>query len=157
MVDFETSSSKSEVSKSNSWKTTSFLKTMALQREPFLTMFYTINLSPLRATQKGFMLIIILSNYSLVSTALTKTFIWCTYVFFHQYGFLCGHNVLNSGSVYTGLHVWYHFSLYTRSVSCVSHFMGPTALRPIRKMKQWLNLLLKDTSVTAGDLYNTNI
>ena len=34
MVDFETSSSKSEVSKSNSWKITSFSKTMALQREP---------------------------------------------------------------------------------------------------------------------------
>ena len=43
MVDFETSSSKSEVSKSNSWKITSFSKAMALQREPFLTMFYTIN------------------------------------------------------------------------------------------------------------------
>ena len=63
MVDFETSSSKLEVFKSNSWKITSFSKTMALQREPFLTMFYTINLSPLLATKKGFMLIIILSNY----------------------------------------------------------------------------------------------
>ena len=39
---------------------TSFSKTMALQREPFLTMFYTINHQPL---PKGFMLIIILSNY----------------------------------------------------------------------------------------------
>ena len=64
MVDFETSSSKSEVSKSNSWKITSFSKTMAHQRVPFLTMFYTINLSPLLVTKKGFMLIIILSiNY----------------------------------------------------------------------------------------------
>ena len=63
MVDFETSSSKSEVSKSNSWKITSFSETMALQRVPFLTMFYTINLSPLLVTKKGFMLIIILSNY----------------------------------------------------------------------------------------------
>ena len=63
MVDFETSSSKSEVSKSNSWKVTSFSKTMALQREPFLTMFYTINLYPLLVTKKGFMLIIFLSNY----------------------------------------------------------------------------------------------
>jgi hypothetical protein len=52
MVDFETSSSKLEVSKSNSWKITSFLKTMALQRELFLTMFYTINLSPLIAPRK---------------------------------------------------------------------------------------------------------
>ena len=42
MLDFETSSSKSEVTKSNSWKITSFSKTMLLQREPFLTMFYTI-------------------------------------------------------------------------------------------------------------------
>ena len=32
-------------------------------------MFYTINLSPLLVTKKGFMLIIILSNYQLVSTA----------------------------------------------------------------------------------------
>ena len=63
MVDFETSSSKSEVSKSNSWKTTSFSETKALQREPFLTMFYTINLSPSLLTKKDFMLIIILSNY----------------------------------------------------------------------------------------------
>ena len=59
----ETSSSKSEVSKSNSWKITSFSKAMALQREPFLTMFHTINLSPLLITKKGFMLITIFSNY----------------------------------------------------------------------------------------------
>ena len=32
-------------------------------------MFYTINLSPLLVTKKGFMLIIILSNYPIVSTA----------------------------------------------------------------------------------------
>ena len=57
------SSSKSEVSKSNSWKITSFAKTMALQREPFLTMFYTINISPLLVTKKGFVLIMILSNH----------------------------------------------------------------------------------------------
>ena len=63
MVDFETSSSKCEVPKSNSWKYTSFSKTMALQREPFLTTFYIINLSPLLVTKKGFMAIIILSNY----------------------------------------------------------------------------------------------
>ena len=47
MFDFETSSSKLEVSKSNSWKITYFSKTTSLQREPFLTMFYTINLYPL--------------------------------------------------------------------------------------------------------------
>ena len=34
--------SKSEVSKSNSQKITSFSKTTSLQREPFLTVFYTI-------------------------------------------------------------------------------------------------------------------
>ena len=28
--------------------------------------------------------------------------------------------------------------------------MGPMALRPIRRTKQWLSVLLKDTSVTAG-------
>ena len=44
IVDFETLNSKSEVSKSNSWKITSFSKTTLLQGEPFLTMFYTINL-----------------------------------------------------------------------------------------------------------------
>ena len=47
MLDFENSNSKSEVSKSNWWKITSFLKTTPLQKEPFLTMFYTTNLSPL--------------------------------------------------------------------------------------------------------------
>ena len=42
--------------KSNSWKIT------LLQRELFLTMFNTINLSPLLVIKKGFMIIIILSN-----------------------------------------------------------------------------------------------
>ena len=58
MLDFETSKSKSEVSKSNSWKTTPLL-----QRELYLTMFYTINSSPLLITMLVFMLKIILSNY----------------------------------------------------------------------------------------------
>jgi hypothetical protein len=40
-----------EVSKSNSWKITSFTKTTPLQREPFLTMFYTTNLSPIVVTK----------------------------------------------------------------------------------------------------------
>ena len=62
-LDFENSNSQSEVSKSNPLKITSFLKTTLLQRELFLTMFYTINLSPLLVTKKGFMLVIILSNY----------------------------------------------------------------------------------------------
>ena len=60
MLDFETSNSKLGVSKSNSWKITSFPKTSSLQREPFLTMFYTINLSPLIINKRGFL--IILSN-----------------------------------------------------------------------------------------------
>ena len=51
MLDFETSISKSEISKLNSWKITSFSKTTFLQREPFLTMFYTINSSPLLGTK----------------------------------------------------------------------------------------------------------
>ena len=75
MVDLGTSSSKSEVSKSNSWKITPFSKTMALQRMPFLTMFYTINLSPLPVTKWGFMLIIILSNYQKCPVPLTGP--WC--------------------------------------------------------------------------------
>ena len=69
MLDFETSNSNSEVSKSNSWKITSFWTTTLLQRESFLTMFYTINISPLLNTKKGFMLIIILKNLPIVSTA----------------------------------------------------------------------------------------
>ena len=63
MLDFETSNSKLEVSKSNLWKITSFSKTTSLQRELFLTMFYTIKLSPLLVIKKGFMMMIILSNY----------------------------------------------------------------------------------------------
>ena len=51
LSDFLPSNSKLEVSKSNSWKMTSFLKTTPLQREPFLTMFYTINLAPLLVTK----------------------------------------------------------------------------------------------------------
>ena len=48
MLDFGTSTSNSEVSKSNSWK---ILENPVLQREPFLTMFYTINISPLLITK----------------------------------------------------------------------------------------------------------
>ena len=63
MLDFETSKPNFEVSKSNLWKITSFSKTTSLQRELFLTMFYTINLSPLLLIKKGFMMVIILSYY----------------------------------------------------------------------------------------------
>ena len=51
MLGFETSNSKLEVSKSNWWKITSFSKTTPLQLEPFLTMFYITNLSPLLVTK----------------------------------------------------------------------------------------------------------
>ena len=52
MVDFETANSKSEVSKSKSWKINSFSKTTPLQKEPFRTMFYIItNISPLLVTK----------------------------------------------------------------------------------------------------------
>ena len=79
MVDFETSSStcKSEVSKSHSWKITSFSKTMELQREPLLTMFYTINLSPFLVTKKGVMLIIIFSNYQKCPLPLSRNYTYC--------------------------------------------------------------------------------
>ena len=52
MLDFETSKSNSEVSKSNSWEMkTSHSKTTSLQMKPFLTTCYTINLSTLLATK----------------------------------------------------------------------------------------------------------
>ena len=47
----DTSKCYSEVSKSNSRKITSFSKTTLLQREPFFTMFYTMNCSPLLVTK----------------------------------------------------------------------------------------------------------
>ena len=47
MLDFETSNSKSEVSKSNSWKITSFSKTTLLQRETFHNL---LNYQPLPIT-----------------------------------------------------------------------------------------------------------
>ena len=37
------------------------------------------------------------------------------------------------------------------SFTCITQHMGPTTLRPIQRTKQWLSVLLKDTSVTAGD------
>ena len=46
MLDFETSKSNCDVSKSNSWKITCFSKTTSLQRELFLTMYYTLSTSP---------------------------------------------------------------------------------------------------------------
>ena len=63
-LDFETSNSKSEVSKSNSWKIDSFVKTTLLQREPFfwcIVLYY--RQLPILVTKLGFMLRINLSNY----------------------------------------------------------------------------------------------
>ena len=54
ILDIDTSKLNSEVSKSNLWKITSFSETTSLQLEPFLTMFYTINLSQLLVTNKGY-------------------------------------------------------------------------------------------------------
>ena len=51
MLDFETSKSNSEVSKSNLWENYFFLKNYVTLEEPFLKMFYTINLSPLLITK----------------------------------------------------------------------------------------------------------
>ena len=52
MLDLQTPKSNSDVSQSNSWKITSLSKTTLLQKErPFLTMFYTIYLSPLLVTK----------------------------------------------------------------------------------------------------------
>ena len=51
MLDFETSKANTKFSKSNSCKVTSFSKTTSLQREPFLTMFFTIKLSTLLVTK----------------------------------------------------------------------------------------------------------
>ena len=82
MRNFETSISKSEVSKSNSMKITSLSKITLLQRLLFLTMFYIINLSPILVTKWGFMLIIIFSNYQQCPLPSTWEFvkIWCCFV-----------------------------------------------------------------------------
>ena len=65
MLDFETSA---EVSKSIQifwWEITSYSNTTLLQREPFLTMFKTGNISPLLITKSVFMPTIILSTLPL--------------------------------------------------------------------------------------------
>ena len=51
MLDYETSKASSEVSKSKLSKIASFSKSTILQRELFLTMFYTIHSSPLLVTK----------------------------------------------------------------------------------------------------------
>ena len=98
MLDFETSKYNCEVSISNSWQITSFSETTLLQRELFLTMFYTINLSPLLVTKWGFMLIIILRNYQKCPLPLNM----------HLYPFLT---------------LWYQWWVYmTRESFCWQHF-----------------------------------
>ena len=54
MIEFGTSKSNAEVSKSNPWKITSFSKTTTLQMEACLTMFYIMNSSPLLVYQVSF-------------------------------------------------------------------------------------------------------
>ena len=63
-------------------------KTTSLQREPFLTMFYTINSSPLLVTTRGFMLINILSNYQKYPLPLSVNNSWVSH---HNYYFGYGH------------------------------------------------------------------
>ena len=65
MLDFETSKFEFWGLEIKFVEITSFLKTMLLQREPFLTMFYTYTsiLSPLLITKEGFMLRVMLSTY----------------------------------------------------------------------------------------------
>ena len=43
-----------------------------------------------------------------------------------------------------------HFSI---SVTCITHHTGPTALRHLWRMKKWLSVLLKDTSVRTGTIH----
>ena len=51
LLEFETSAEVSfNIQLIFKWETTSFLKNTLLQREPCLTMFYTMNLSPLQST-----------------------------------------------------------------------------------------------------------
>ena len=77
MFDFGTSKFNSEVSKSNSnilvENNTSFSKTTLLQREPFLTMFYTIKTSPLLITKKVVMLTGFLEELPIESSAFKDT------------------------------------------------------------------------------------
>ena len=73
-----TSSFKSAVSKSNLWKITSFSKITSLQREQFLTMSYTINLSPFIVTKKGFMLFFVCFDHNWIIIILTL----CNFVIF---------------------------------------------------------------------------
>ena len=64
MVDFVTSSSKSEVLKSNSWENCFFLENYVTSEGAVShNVVYYFILSPLLVTKYGFMLIIILSNY----------------------------------------------------------------------------------------------
>ena len=65
MLDFKTSRVQSQLSSNILLRYYFFLKNYN-QREPFLTMFYTVNSSPLLVTKLVFMLTIVLSNYQCV-------------------------------------------------------------------------------------------
>ena len=56
-----------------------FSKNTLPQRELFLTMFYTINLSPLLVIKKVFMMIIITSNYQLCPLPSNQPNFWTVY------------------------------------------------------------------------------
>ena len=62
-LDFETSNSKSEVSEIKFMENYFLLENYVTSEGAFLTMFCTINLSPLLITKRGFMTIMILSHY----------------------------------------------------------------------------------------------
>ena len=96
MLDFETSNSKSEVSKSNLWKITSFSKTTSLQMEPFLTMYFTINSSPLLVTKLDYSPIIILSKLPIVSTAFRELFF----------------NLKTASDSLLGIWPWFHMNVH---------------------------------------------
>ena len=63
MLEFETSADVFNSIQIFKREKTSFSKTVLLQREPFLRLFYTFNSSPLLDTKKVFMQTNILSNY----------------------------------------------------------------------------------------------
>ena len=56
------------------WEITPFSKSMLLQSEPFLTMFYTINSSVMLVTDSVFKLIFVLSNYQTCTFPLSTCF-----------------------------------------------------------------------------------
>ena len=63
----------------------------------------------------------------------------------HDIGAFCCH------SINTGTSPFSFTISVLGSFTCITQHTGPTALRPIRRMKQlWLSVLLKDTSAKTG-------